>query len=324
MLVPQFWAEAKQKKLIKGRQVTIRRFGWSDESITSAEKHAQERVTKAMSLAISGEKIRKRDPKVPYNGAEGVPIREEIVSRHREAIITRNSYGALCINTPDVLFADIDLQDEAVAKHYLSAFFILSLVTVGLAVYMQSWPLFIALLILSFVFVTVLANIIFNLQNYIQGSPIKVALSRVRKFSIGHPNWHLRVYETPRGFRVLAMHDTFDPNGSDAQEFLLELRSDPIYVRMCKNQRCFRARVSPKPWRIGVGRLTPRPGVWPIAHERMSDRINWVKKYEQVSINYASCRFFEKLGSDIVDSKAEFVRALHDKYSRSDTDLKIA
>ncbi|MEQ1893799.1 MAG: hypothetical protein ABL998_14750, partial [Planctomycetota bacterium] len=34
--------------------------------------------------------------------AEGVPIREEIVSEHDAAVITRNGYGARCLNTPNV------------------------------------------------------------------------------------------------------------------------------------------------------------------------------------------------------------------------------
>jgi hypothetical protein len=40
---------------------------------------------------------------MPYNGAAGVPIREEIVGRHGETVITRNSYGARCLNMPNVL-----------------------------------------------------------------------------------------------------------------------------------------------------------------------------------------------------------------------------
>jgi len=39
-----------------------------------------------------------------------VPIREEIVSRHGDTIITRNSYGARCLNTPNALFADITVS----------------------------------------------------------------------------------------------------------------------------------------------------------------------------------------------------------------------
>jgi hypothetical protein len=309
MLVPQFWAEAKEKKIIDGRQVTIRRFGWSDESDSSAQKHARERVAEAMSLVESGEKIRRRDPKVPYNGAEGVPIREEIVSRHRDSVITRNSYGALCINTPDVLFADIDFQYKPSSKFYWISFFIFLAIT-SIALYMKSWIVFVVLLFLGFAIVSWVAGLIFKMLHLIQGSEEDIAMGRIKKFSEEHPDWHLRIYETPKGYRVLVMHETFNANDREAIEFLQALHSDPIYIQMCKNQNCFRARVSPKPWRIDVERLKPRPGVWPIAPERMSDRIDWVKNYEQVSINYASCRFLEKLGADVVDSKAEFIRTL--------------
>lgn len=45
-----------------------------------------------------------------YNGAQGVPIREEVLERHGDTVITRNGYGAKCLNTPDVLFADVDFD----------------------------------------------------------------------------------------------------------------------------------------------------------------------------------------------------------------------
>ena len=78
----------------------VRRFGWSDNSQDAAQVNADERAQEALQRLLSGEKLPRREPKVPYNGGEGVPIREEIVSRHGETIITRNSYEARCLNTP--------------------------------------------------------------------------------------------------------------------------------------------------------------------------------------------------------------------------------
>jgi hypothetical protein len=57
---------------------------------------------------MAGRPLIPREPKVPYNGAVGVPIREEILARYGAAVITRNSHGARCLNTPDILFADVD------------------------------------------------------------------------------------------------------------------------------------------------------------------------------------------------------------------------
>ena len=50
----------------------------------------------------------RREARVAYNGSNGVPIREEVFAKHDDIIITRNLYGSLCLNTPNVLFADID------------------------------------------------------------------------------------------------------------------------------------------------------------------------------------------------------------------------
>ena len=113
MIVPQFWAESRAQHKEKGRQVTVRRFGWSDTSLAEAQANADDRTQEALRRVLSGETtLPRREPKVPYNGADGVPIREEIVDRYGSAIITRNSYGARCLNTPNVLFADLDFESE--------------------------------------------------------------------------------------------------------------------------------------------------------------------------------------------------------------------
>ena len=108
MIVPEFWAEGRVQHREPGKQVTVRRFGWSDQSISEAQNMADARARESLQRILTGAPAQRREPKVPYNGAEGVPIREEIVSRHGDEVITRNSYGARCLNTPKVLFVDVD------------------------------------------------------------------------------------------------------------------------------------------------------------------------------------------------------------------------
>ena len=169
------------------------------------------------------------------------------------------------------------------------------------------------------------ANLVRRAMVESRGGSDKIVLDRVNKISESDPDLHLRVYRTPVGYRILAMQDVYRPRSDAAIELLNELHSDSTYVRMCKNQNCFRARVSPKPWRIGVGRLGPRPGVWPIKEERMAERRMWVARYEKIARKYASCRFLVRLGSNKVNSKAEYVRAIHDNYCRANEDgLEIA
>src|SRR3954466_10524905 len=97
MIVPKFWAEARAKKRTRRKQVTVRRFGWADESEAAAWAMAEARAKAALAEILEGRRLARRERKQPYNGAEGVPIREEIVATYGPMVLTRNSYGAVCL-----------------------------------------------------------------------------------------------------------------------------------------------------------------------------------------------------------------------------------
>jgi len=111
MIVPEYWAEAREQVRHKGRMVTVRRYGWSDDSVEAAQEHARLRTREALDAILSGATLPRRELRTNY-GTAGVPIREQIEARHGDVVITRNSYGALCLNTPDVLFADVDMAER--------------------------------------------------------------------------------------------------------------------------------------------------------------------------------------------------------------------
>ena len=112
MIIPDFWDEHKEKRrLPNGRQATITRFGWSEFTQKEAKELAVKRVDEAFKQLAAGEDVERREKRVSYNGSDGVPIREEVIQYHGEAVVTRNLYGSLCINTPNVLFADIDFYN---------------------------------------------------------------------------------------------------------------------------------------------------------------------------------------------------------------------
>jgi hypothetical protein len=110
MIVPA-WAEGRVHEKRDGKQVTIRRFGWSDESQAAAQAHADDRAREAFAAFKASGTTARFEYKRAYNGADGVPIREEILERHGDTIITRNSYGARSL-PPNVLFADVDVRTE--------------------------------------------------------------------------------------------------------------------------------------------------------------------------------------------------------------------
>lgn len=323
MLVPKYWAEHREVKTVRGKKATVRRFGWSDESHASAVAHAQARVAEGFDALEAGLPLARYEPKVPYNGADGVPIREEIVETHDDVVVTRNSYGALCLNTPDVLFADVDLPTKE-GVNFFRWIGLYLLAAGGIAYGLRSGWVFAVGIVASFALPFALDHLASKVRRARRVSE-KLGLERIRAFSETHPQWLLRVYRTPAGFRVLVMHRTFAPGDLETGACFEALGTDRIYVRMCEKQQCFRARVSPKPWRIGQKtHILPSRGVWPVSPEVVPRRREWIRDYDARSQEYASCRFVEELGAGRVDAKAEAVRRLHDDACRAHSELPLA
>ena len=316
MIVPRYWSESKAKTVSNSRSFTVKRFGWSDISQEDAKHHADNRLQEALKILSETGDVRKIDHKVSYNGGEGVPIREEVVSTHGDIVISRNSYGALCLNTPDVMFADIDLDDNPSALIGFTTFILFALVSGFAALQLKSW-IVLAGGIFTWMFLSSSISRAINKKVIDRKGGLELeALERFKSVSQENPDLHMRVYRTPMGFRVLFMENTHDPCSESTLKLLNSLKSDKLYIQMCRNQHCFRARVSPKPWRIGVDRLRPRPGVWPIKPEYMAERKSWIKSYDDKSRTYSACKYLTKIGSDHVNSKAEEVRKLHDDFCK--------
>lgn len=328
MIVPQFWAEARvqRPREKKQSQITVRRFGWSDKNQEAAELMAQQRAQEALQNIIAGKTLlQRREPKIPYNGAEGVPIREEVLSRHGEVVITRNSYGAHCLNTPDVLFADIDYEIAPRFRFVVMTFVLLVLVSALTCAWFRSGAL---VLVSAFVVIVLsypLAVFWHKTALSLRGGPERLAKKRIASFVRRHPDWHLRSYQTPAGLRILVLHRTFKPDEPEVADFFAALGVDPVYAKMCRNQQCFRARVSPKPWRMGLSRhMRPRPGVWPVKAEHLEVRNAWIRDYEAAATRFASCKFLEALGNSFTDPKAAKVCDLHDRMSQALSGREIA
>lgn len=79
MIVPSFWAEARRQIRQGKRQITVRRWDWSDTSEADAQAMADARADEALALAQTDNTVERRERKVAYNGAQGVPIREEVL-----------------------------------------------------------------------------------------------------------------------------------------------------------------------------------------------------------------------------------------------------
>lgn len=151
------------------------------------------------------------------------------------------------------------------------------------------------------------------------------AIASVRAYIDRNPGWNARVYRTPAGLRVMVTHRPFLPNEPEVKQFFEELKVDPVYQLMCFRQNCFRARVSPKPWRIGIKHhIRPRPGVWPITPEQQPQRNIWVQNYESASVGFAACQFIESIGNGFVAQEILPVVSWHDELCKAESGLPLA
>lgn len=92
-----------------------------------------------------------------------------------------------------------------------------------------------------------------------------------------------RVYRTHSGCRVICTSRCFahPEDAYFAKRFMIFMKADRKYVRLCDAQDCYRARLTPKPWRASDG-------------------------------NHHVCNLVKKIGSVVLPS-LEFQLAMHDE-----------
>jgi hypothetical protein len=136
------------------------------------------------------------------------------------------------------------------------------------------------------------------------------AVERAEALVAAEPSLHVRVYRTRAGFRYLVTHDLFDPVSASARELMQRLGADPKYVQLCAVQESFRARLTPKPWRIGLGAPPVR---WPWADTQAETAMReWLSRYDRARAGKAVCALVTAVGSGRTHPALEDVVRLHD------------
>ncbi len=242
MQIPRFWARASRD----GFEAP----GWSFSSLAEAQQVAEERLTLLIGVLSGTQKA----PQARYIYGDR-PVREPVVETlgdptTPDAVITRNGYGALCLNTEDVAFVDVDHADP---------------------------------------------------------------FDRIRSAQSRTPAWAFRVYATAAGFRVVATHERISPAGAEAAQLFDALGADPLYRKLCVTQQSFRARLTPKPWRIDQRRF-PASFPWrdATAEQAVSD---WTRSYDRARAGFAVCSLVETIGAPVSDPVIARVLELHDQWT---------
>ena len=333
MLVARHWAHARLQEKRDGRQVTVRRWGWSDASLADAQAMAESRCRDALEDAFRGRELDRREGLRDYHGKEGRPIREELLERlDEDTVITRNSYGAACLNVRDVVFADMDLPPLPRADRFgrtllvplMTAFVFRWLgfdwgATIGLS--LLAW------LLLGLAYLGFHARFIRPQKMAERDAAARAGLdARLAAAMKSRPDWLVDVYRTPNGYRLLLRSHRLAPDSVEVARWFDELGADPAYAHLCRLQRCYRARLTAKPWRAGVNLNLPKRAMrWPTPPDCVARRRDWVDRYERAATERAACRYERTLGRGKADPRCERVKRVHDERTRAlSSSLRLA
>ena len=152
--------------------------------------------------------------------------------------------------------------------------------------------------------------------------PVTQQVQRVEAWAAQHPDLGLNIYRTFGGLRCLVINWPFDPSRPEALGILQDLKSDPLYIRLCQAQECFRARLTPKPWRCGISGRPPR---YPFQSSELEAQArDWEQQYDAVASAFTVCRLLKQVGPADVHPDVEPVLRLHDQMSCSLGNLPLA
>lgn len=336
MHIPHYWAQVRLRHQSGIRHgASVQRWGWSDSSQIEAETHARQRAQQALDAVLhSGVVFERMEWRSEYGLGGATPIREEVLERRGETVMTRNSYGAHCLNTEQVAIADVDFPAAPPGPGFpVKSLLLLAIALPWLWLTPLVWNARLMLLIAviavtALFFISQLKKWWAWRQEQTQGSTAASAadqaMARVYQASSKHPDWGLRIYQTPKGLRVIVTHAAWDHQAPDVQTLFKELGVDPLYAMLCEKQQCFRARVSAKPWRMGMSGLSTQARRWPLSPEHLQSRHQWAMEYEKKAAQFAACHFQEQLGNPVLCVQAQNFVQWHDTACAAQSALPLA
>lgn len=276
MNFPKFWARGDWKGFTCWR--------WSFQSLAEAQASANEAARQLAERFRAGNHLLKNRGYYPDR-----PFREEILQEIKDgngvaALVTRNSYGCLVLNTARVMFVDIDLPEPKKPGFFQRLF---------------GKP-----------------NITPPVNHESE------ALGRLETWTRNNDQWGWRVYRTRAGLRLLATHAPIEAGTKTAEDTLMALDADPLYQKLCQTQKCYRARLTPKPWRCDVHKKPPR---WPWVDAKMEKQfLKWETAYKAAAIEWATCALLHQVGNRAIHPEVQPIVKLHDDTTRVESKLQLA
>jgi hypothetical protein len=147
-------------------------------------------------------------------------------------------------------------------------------------------------------------------------------LERLRGVLRASASGSFRVYKTAGGYRLLATDRVYTPGSSESEAVMRQVGADPAFIQLCRIQDSFRARLTPKPWRIG--KIEP-PGDYPREEPRLQRQFEkWLQEYDRAAGSKATCQLVETIGDGTIHPDIAHIVQLHDERTRATSSLPLA
>ncbi|MAC98792.1 MULTISPECIES: hypothetical protein [Pseudomonas] len=125
-----------------------------------------------------------------------------------------------------------------------------------------------------------------------------------------------RIYETANGIRVIGKQ-YLDPADRRSYRLMRKVNVDWLYMILSGKQRCYRARLSPKPYRLGIKTIKVSS---PLVCET-DEYQNWERMYAAASQDVSVVHYLKSIGKDF--SRDAVVR-FHDEQCNAHKHFKLA
>jgi hypothetical protein len=288
MHFPKFWARGTWSGPDRtGRPVSRDAWGWSDVGTDEA---------RASGVQKARQQVESFDPAHPPTRRYGYPnrllrepvLREIVAGNSANAtVVTRNGYGCEVLNTDRVVFVDVDLPPAAPAAGFLQSLF-------GRRKAGE------------------------DTRTTVEADKIALLAGWQQK----HPSAGFRVYRTAAGLRYLLTSALHAPDEPLIDALFAATGADPAYRLLCRQQKTYRARLTPKYWRCGAARP---PARFPYESARqIADMEQWTAGYNQATQRHATCLFLVTIGPTVVAPDARPALVEHDRVTRAEINLPLA
>lgn len=134
--------------------------------------------------------------------------------------------------------------------------------------------------------------------------------NKLRK--LHYPRTGMILYKTANGYRFIITDASHQPDSFYVQDMFDKLACDRTYSKLCIRYNSYRARLTPKPWRIGL------------ENPKNNFTLAWLNAYTETSESYSVCQVFDQFNiksGGIGDARIAEIVCLHNKYTCTDKPL---